>query len=344
MLAHVAGVSRQVMRAGVTKAPVLRAFSAPMSTGVVSERIPATLESSEGKTIYYADNDKSQVILTEDEHGVEYDSEGKKLFRPIKGLKRFMTSNGLTGPQFMVPIGLWVGIPILALEGFRLTEETQLAGSFMIFCGALYTQFGDGIAKYLDEYADNILAEQQAKDDTYIAEAEVAMSKMAEGLSVVDDTKGVSALETLAATQAAELAMRQEKSAMRAAMVRILDTISAQEDTERRQTQSQLVADALDQVVAKIESDKKLKKTALDQALQSLAEPGKGAGADVVSGLFVSHFKDVAAKATAAAGGKVPSSAKPVSEKEVESLMAELCFGNNADEMAAKKKAWGFQG
>ncbi len=67
-----------------------------------------------------------------------------------------------------LPVGIIAAVPALTQDFVILSEETQIVGCFVMFVSAIYTQFGDAIAKNLDAQSSAVLAALNKQEDVNV--------------------------------------------------------------------------------------------------------------------------------------------------------------------------------
>jgi len=195
---------------------------------------------------------------------------------------------------FALPIGVAAAVPLLKFDWYVVNEETQLLAVFLAFCVTLYTQGGDVIYKALDEKAVNLLKEHTAAEDKVIEALEQKLVFLNANQNMVNDFQAINEIreESYAKLNAAGAVKPHHD--LKAQVERIIGMIAAEEASVTEKMKSSLMAEATATVTEKFVSDKALKKSALDAAIDALKG---GAGADPVQTAFVKFFKDKAAAA-----------------------------------------------
>ncbi len=62
-------------------------------------------------------------------------------------------------------MGIIAAVPALTQDIVIISEETQIVGCFVMFVAAIYTQFGDAIAKSLDSQSEAVLSALNKQED-----------------------------------------------------------------------------------------------------------------------------------------------------------------------------------
>ncbi len=62
-------------------------------------------------------------------------------------------------------MGIIAAVPALTQDIIIISEETQIVGCFVMFVSAIYTQFGDAIAKNLDAQSAAVLSALNKQED-----------------------------------------------------------------------------------------------------------------------------------------------------------------------------------
>ncbi len=62
-------------------------------------------------------------------------------------------------------MGIIAAVPALTQDIVIISEETQIVGCFVMFVAAIYTQFGDVIAKSLDSQSEAVLSALNKQED-----------------------------------------------------------------------------------------------------------------------------------------------------------------------------------
>ncbi|CAN0356933.1 unnamed protein product [Ascophyllum nodosum] len=218
------------------------------------------------------------------------------LFGENPRLQGFIDAGKLDGAKRLLPFALFLSVPALCREWYVITEETMLMGCFFLFLGAAMDFGGEGIGKYFDDQAAAIKNAQTTAEDNQMQrvtkELAVEKGRLAE----------MQQLEIISKAIADKDVRKQEAEAMAAphlardSTLKLLHGLKALKMKRVTELRSAEINIALEEVVSKIAADKKLKKAALENALQALADPSKVAKVDPVSHAFVQYWKSKAAE------------------------------------------------
>ena len=188
-----------------------------------------------------------------------------------------------------IPMAGLAGAAMIANDTLQIDAEMQVALLFVGFIGTCYTQFGEMAGKALDATADEILVQQNAAEAADIAALGVLKELHAKQTTVQGDLSAV--FETTHTLMDDLVVAKSNKLQhdVRAQIVRMLDTLVVQEGNTQREVQGALVEHAVAHVQS-LATSKGMKASALDEALQIIADPSKGAGDDAIGGLFQDYF------------------------------------------------------
>lgn len=201
---------------------------------------------------------------------------------------------------FALPIGVAAAVPILKLDWYVVNEETQLLAVFLAFCVTLYTQGGDVIYKALDEKAVNLLKEHTAAEDKVIEALEQKLVFLNANQNMVNDFQAINELREGAYAKLNAAGAVKPHHDLKAQVERIIGMIAAEEASVTEKMKTSLMTEATASVTEKFASDKALKKSALDAAIDALKG---GKGSDPVATAFVQFFKDKAGAAKKSGDG-----------------------------------------
>jgi len=196
---------------------------------------------------------------------------------------------------FALPIGITAAIPIIKFDWYVINEETQLAGVFIAFCVALYSQGGDAIYKSLDETAQNILKEHHEAEDKVIAALEQKLEFLQANKGQVEHFEAINAIREEAYKNLNAAGAVKPQHDFKAQVEKMLNMIATEEASNQEKAKTTLMEAAVADVTAQFSSTKNLKKAALDSAIDSIK--GGGKGADPVKDAFVKFFQNKAAEA-----------------------------------------------
>eukprot|EP00904_Undaria_pinnatifida_P009408 jgi/Undpi1/5598/HiC_scaffold_2.g00874.m1 len=217
-----------------------------------------------------------------------------KLFGDNPRIEAIIDAGKLDGAKRLLPFALFLSVPALCREWYVITEETMLMGCFFLFLGAAMDFGGAGIGKYFDDQTADIKRAQTTAEENQIkrvtAELEVEKGRLGEMQQMEAISKAIAYGNSRRkqAEAMAEPHMRRDKT------VKLLEALKATKIKRVAELRSGEIAMAMTEVVAKVSADKKLKKAALDNALQALADPTKAAKVDPVSQAFAQYWKQKA--------------------------------------------------
>ena len=215
-----------------------------------------------------------------------------------------------------IPMAGLAGAAMIANDTLQIDAEMQVALLFVGFIGTCYTQFGEMAGKALDATADEILVQQNAAEAADIAALGVLKELHAKQTTVQGDLSAV--FETTHTLMDDLVVAKSNKLQhdVRAQIVRMLDTLVVQEGNVQREVQSALVEHAVAHVQS-LATSKGMKVSALDEALQIIADPTKGAGEDAIGGLFQDYFTGFNGRLEAARTEEMTLDADVVADIEV---------------------------
>eukprot|EP01084_Bolivina_argentea_P228515 385930_1 len=206
---------------------------------------------------------------------------------------------GLDDWRMALPAGIIAAVPALTQDFIIISEETQIVGCFVMFVAAIYTQFGDAIAKSLDAQSSAVLAALNKQEDVNVEITKARLDECKAVLGVVDDTKAIHALHLDTLDTLAKSRTAQYKHQLRDKYMAVLDHLVLQEANRKATAHADLVNGAVEYVMQEVKRDKGIQKTALDQALATLANNKASGGADPVMGLFTDYLKKASLNAKA---------------------------------------------
>jgi len=224
----------------------------------------------------------------------------------------------LSDIRVQIPLGFIAAIPLLQNQVVILSEETQLLGCFMVFVGTVYSQAGDAIGKMLDAKGEAIIAEHNAQEEVTIKAVKSLIEAHQRKLSLVDDMKLIYSTQSELLSMLAAAKSMELQHATRADIVRKLDYLVQKEEQALASRQAQLADKAAAAVSANFGSDKSLQTKALNEALESIADPNKKAE-DLVGKLFKDYFANYS-KAVSAATAEYDIPAEVLEEAKAEIL------------------------
>ncbi|CAM9344883.1 unnamed protein product [Sphacelaria rigidula] len=207
----------------------------------------------------------------------------------------FIEKTGLNTPQRYVPLAVFAAVPMFTQEFYVVDAETLLMGCFFMFLGCVVDVSHETVSKALSEKSDRILKAFNDVEEIEIKElaAELEMNKMK--LGAAEDVQAIYETRLVAEQREAEMKSLMERHMHREKMVKMLDAFKAGRLKRINELRQAEVEKSLSEIVKKVESDKKLKKAALDNALMALADPASAAKVDPVSAMFTTYWKENAA-------------------------------------------------
>lgn len=221
---------------------------------------------------------------------------------------------GLDDWKRQLPLGIFLGIPLIQNEVLILSEETQLVGCFALFCGTVYNLGADSIAEMLDAKGKSIMAQHNALEEEAILSIKEVVSAHESRVALLSE------LQVIAEAQAEGLAMLKSakcmelEHAVRADMVKKLDTLVQKQEATENMLKGKLIAEAAAAVEKQLATDESVKTALLAESIKTIGNPKNAEGGDVVTGLFKDFFAKRAADAKANKGKQVPLSDAAIAE------------------------------
>jgi len=225
--------------------------------------------------------------------------------RSLSILKQY----GLDDWKFQVPIGMFLAIPVIHYEVLMLSEETQLVGSFMLFCGLMYKYTGDSFAEMLDKRSADIQAEHSALEDEAIEELKDCVKVHEQTIEALSQISSIPVMQRSLTDRLIEAKHGEMKHNIREKFVKFLDDLVFHEEQANSIMTQTLLAQAADSVTAQFESAE-IKEKALNEAIKCLESPSEKS--TLVPNLFIDFLKEKSSQATAAAGTEVPLSPEAI--------------------------------
>jgi hypothetical protein len=226
---------------------------------------------------------------------------------------------GLDDWKRALPLGIFFGIPAFYQQWIILDVETQLLGCFMLFVGTVYQKFGDTIGAALDARGDAILEARNKEEDAAIEMVQNMIEQHKLRMQYTDITRDIVDLQRETMEKSAKLHNLMAPYITREATITLLEMEVSRQVNEWQVEQNKLIHEALSSVTQQVQSDKKLKKAALDEALHTLADPNASQKKDAISSLFVDFFKKSALEAQ-----KELAREKAVTESERSALIERI--------------------
>lgn len=207
---------------------------------------------------------------------------------------------GLDDWKFALPFALLLGIPAVSNEVLVIDAEMQLSACFILFCSTMYTQVGPMLSKSLDEYGNNIYNEVKVVDEALHSQIKNAIEADELALTLEEDFKQYFSLTDQLAVVQADVLNRTEQHKYRESIVKKLDSLYALEESAAAAIRARMITTVKADVISTFKSDKKVKESALDQAIAVLsAGAGAKMGKDIVGEAFtksLKNYKDVYSK------------------------------------------------
>uniref|UniRef100_A0A7S1U5I0 ATP synthase subunit b n=1 Tax=Phaeomonas parva TaxID=124430 RepID=A0A7S1U5I0_9STRA len=198
-------------------------------------------------------------------------------------------SLGLDDWRVAVPVGVFLATPAVALDWFVANEESQLLFCFTLFVTAVYTQAGPSIYESLMGSVKaewDKIAEAESKNVLRL-QGDIAASK--DKIEVLGEMDAVYDGHAAMVERYKAALLNEKKALDRAHYAKVLDAVVEMERSSHDKLYTSMVESATANVRAAFEEDKKLAKSAMDDAIATLS--GKPPAQDVVSAQFASYMK-----------------------------------------------------
>mmetsp|Transcript_74140 Transcript_74140/g.145528 ORF Transcript_74140/g.145528 Transcript_74140/m.145528 type:complete len:338 (+) Transcript_74140:99-1112(+) len=297
----------QLARAGKTSSPASfaqRSFSSMLEKREMGEEAKY-IRSMEAQRQAEIRANVERILALEDGHEDKADLE-KLLVK--KDEKTGLAKYGLDQWQFLLPIGLFIGIPAIKNEVLVLDAETQLLACFILFCSTMYTQVGGMMGKSLDDYSTGIADELKAVDDTMLDQINASMAANQEAMTVEEDCKDLFQIQQQLAIAEADVLNQKEVHMYREAIVKKLDSLSALEESAVMAIRNRMLTKVKSDVINTFTNDQKAKDLAMTRAIEVLAGGAKGKmGKDVVGDVFAQALSNYKAEYA-----KMPEGSDPI--------------------------------
>jgi len=204
----------------------------------------------------------------------------------------FLEKYGLLDPKFAVPIALLLSFPLLHFEIYEIDAEAYYFGFFMIYVGIIAGQTGPDLVKHFDGRSAEISKQIKQVDDSILEASLQDIEENKKFLTIDKDFRALyQVIDDLTVTQADVLNFTAEHK-YRDAIAKKLDALVALEESTTNALRSRMVQSVTNDVIQQFTSDKKIKETALEQAISVLsAGPAAKQGKDVVGSVFGASLK-----------------------------------------------------
>lgn len=222
--------------------------------------------------------DEAKAPAAETDPIVEAEGEG--------GFLRYLQNLDATAA---VPIAGLGAIAMIQNDVLQMDAEMQIAALFVAFVGTAYSQGGDAAAKMLDATSDQILEEQNKAEEAEIEALALVRALHEKQTTVHGDMAAVFEAQSALMDGLVAAKSNKLKHDVKNQVSKMLDALVVQEANVQRDVQSQLVAAAVGSVRAQATADA-MKASALDEALQTIANPEGGAKDDAIGKLFSDYF------------------------------------------------------
>jgi hypothetical protein len=245
--------------------------------------------------------EKMEKILAMEDHTTEKQELVDLLNKEeAKKDQSFLEKCGLNDWKLAVPLGILLGIPMVANEVIIVGPEAQLAGCFVLFCTTLYSNVGPVASKFFDDYRATI-AKDLANVDNSLTESvqeSIQSTKLLMGLE-----SEVSALQNLrddVAIVQADVMNHMNQHQYRDAVVKKLEALVSVEETTSAAIRKRMLTKVSSDVMSTFKNDQKVKDKALEHAISVLVGGMKAKrGKDVVGEVFgkaISSYRDAYSK------------------------------------------------
>ncbi|CAM9951571.1 unnamed protein product [Scytosiphon promiscuus] len=214
-----------------------------------------------------------------------------KLFGENPRLEGIIAAGKLDGVKRVVPFALFLAVPTLCREWYVITEETMLMGCFFLFLGAAMDFGGAGIGNHVGLDTADIKRAQQSAEEEQIKHVAADLDMEKARLGEMQQMDVISKAIAYSNTRRNEAEAMAAPHMSREGTVKLLEALKGAKIKRVADLRNAEIATALEEVVAKVSADKKLKKAALDNALTTLADPSKAAKVDPVSQVFAQHAR-----------------------------------------------------
>uniref|UniRef100_A0A7S2UZE8 ATP synthase subunit b n=1 Tax=Fibrocapsa japonica TaxID=94617 RepID=A0A7S2UZE8_9STRA len=238
--------------------------------------------------------------------------------------------------RFSLPIGISLAIPALHQQWIVLSEETMLVACFMFFCSTVYTQGGAAIAASFEEKCQAIIDEQRALEDVSMSATKAQIDTQIARKALLQEFKGIFGHQTQLMEEVVKAQTAQFKHKLRTDVVNKLEAFAQLEDASRQKVQDELINMVTQNVLTTLTTDKELKASVLNEAIQVIADPGKPVD-DTVASTFIDAFQSVKELEAAEDGATVDN------VKVSKTATAEEFLEGISDDLASAKQRFGIK-
>jgi len=204
----------------------------------------------------------------------------------------FIQKWGLNDWRYAIPVGMLIGIPLVANEYIILDAEFQLTACFILFCSTMYTQAGPMIGKMFDDYAQENEKELEQLNSAMHQQIEDAQNANNTALQLEEDVQLLHQLTDQVSVAHAQILNQLEQHKYREAVVKKLETLAQLEETATSAMRSRIVNSVKEDVEKTLKTNKQVQESALNQAIAILSSGATGKlGKDVVGEVYVNAIK-----------------------------------------------------
>jgi hypothetical protein len=229
--------------------------------------------------------------------------------------------SGLLGtgipPFYAIPAAMVFAVPAIKFEWLTIDAEFQLAAVFITFCYAFYRNAGDAVYNALKSDGDAILKDHNEAEDKVLAAMEEKLALLKGSGDMVHNFEAINSIREETYENLNAAGKVKPLHDFKAQMEKVLNMICVEEASVQEKAKVALLNEATESVTNDFNTNKQLKKTALDAAIATLKGSKGKATADPVKDAFVAFFKNK--KASAA---KADTAAEETSERAA--LIAKL--------------------
>lgn len=207
---------------------------------------------------------------------------------------------------------------------YHVDAETQLLALWVLYCGVVYSRGGPAIGEFLDEMSDQIAKEHEEVEALEIKAASEVLEAAKNVTVIHSDIKALFDAQKELTGELLAGAQNQYMHGMRAAFVKQLDALVANDKKFGEETNALLVKSATEAVKKAYlpGGDAALKDAALSAALSALSNPESAKRDPSVGKLYSKYLSDFSAKYAAEKGKeqKVDAETKAAMKEAMENV------------------------
>ena len=186
-----------------------------------------------------------------------------------------------------MPLGIMLSVPIIHNEVLMLSEETQLLGTFCLFCGIMYKSTNQMVADMLDARRDGIIKEHKVAEDAALSKKQALKDALEKDLLMLADIHSIADTSRKAMAELAAAKAMKMKHDTRQKYFNQLEAKSMKQDKIAALIRGRLIDDAVEQVTLEF-NDKKCKAKSFEEAVAVIA--GKKPQPTIVTDMFKIYF------------------------------------------------------